>query len=707
MKEFWDKVISGIDEKYVDETAKAYLETEPEEIRLIKIAKSEAEGKKKKSHNGLMALGVAVAAVILTAAVTLGVGLLGKGREIPVLSAPETPLYGEEYVSPEELDYFTKSEVFFSYEGREYFINESYAEHLFFRMDSDGLIYEAIDYYDKTERFTILTKINGLKNINELEEINGVEISGQDYRFYILPDKRIVGIQPFDEKAYSYDYFSDTTDLYLADFFYCNENVNAIILSKSDFSSVAKYPNLKKLYIRSEVAEGLKQISDEDIDIFTASGAYSSIEILALDSGVNLSPEVIEKMPSLREVRMKYGQVYDIAYMQTVPHLKYVEISTDDIRGIKELRELTSLNLSAPSSQTGVDKFDVTGFEELAEIPSLKELNLIGSMNTDKLSLLKNVEKLNITCVTDTLSFINDMTSLKELTVSDDYLKEFGLSSDNYTVERLSIIVFDSVMNFEELKRFKAIKEVNINSAMAITSKPRTERIIKEFKELYPEAEVTADIHYYADGVADEYFVKTLERAELPESPDMAEIERLISDFREFSYGYLSAKTAKEHTSGNYIESDKVINNSHFIWRNEVPTKWYRLVSGEITTQHLLFERLYSIFNSEGIGCLGLDNIYRASMGELYLSENAGNDGGVLGADMVALESVERIDDYSLLLTFSVFGDKNNWELPEDFTDSFTVTLENTAEGLRISDIDLLGIDYLAWLPVDYSKLRE
>ena len=703
MKEFWDRVMSGIEDKYVDETAKAYLKAEPEEIRLIKIAKTESERKSKKSHKGLMALGIAAAAVILTAAVTLGIGLFGKGREIPVLSAPEVPLYAEKYVSPEELYYCDKSEVFFNYDGRGYFMNNSYVENCFFRMDSEGLIYEAIDYYDKTEHFTILTKINGIKNINELEEINGIEISGYDYRFYILPDKRIVGIHPFDEKAYSEGYFTDTTDLYEADFFYCNENVAAISISKMELASADDYPNLKKLYIRSDVAEGLKQISDGDIDVFKASGAYSSIEILTLDSGVNLSPGVIEKMPALREVRMKCGQVYDMAYMQSLPHLRRVDISTEDIRGIKELRELTSLNLSAPSSQVGAEKFDITGFEELAEIPSLKELTLVGSMNTDKLSLLKNVEKLNVTCVTDTLSFINDMTSLRELTVSDDYLKEFGLSSDNYTVERLSIIVFDSVMNFEELKRFKAIKEVNLNCTMAITNKPRIERIIKEFKELYPEAKVTADIHYYADGVVDEYFIKALERAELPESPDMAEIENLLSDFREFSYGYLSAKTAKEHISGNYIESDEVIYNCHFIWRNEVPTKWYRLASGEITTQYQLFEKLYSIFNSEGIGCLGLDNIYRATMGELYLSENAGNDGGVLGADMVALESVERIDDYSLLLTFSASVDKDSRDLP-DYADSFKITLENTTEGLRISDIDLKGIDYLTWIPVDYSR---
>ena len=40
MKEFWDRVMSGIEDKYVDETAKAYLKAEPEEIRLIKIAKT-------------------------------------------------------------------------------------------------------------------------------------------------------------------------------------------------------------------------------------------------------------------------------------------------------------------------------------------------------------------------------------------------------------------------------------------------------------------------------------------------------------------------------------------------------------------------------------------------------------------------------------------------------------------------------------------
>ena len=56
---------------------------------------------------------------------------------------------------------------------------------------------------------------------------------------------------------------------------------------------------------------------------------------------------------------------------------------------------------------------------------------------------------------------------------------------------------------------------------------------------------------------------------------------------------------------------------------------------------------------------------------------------------------MEKIDDYSLSLSFSVFGNKDNWELSEDyadwelpdFADSFKITLENTTEGLRISDI--------------------
>lgn len=700
MKELWDKIIDGIDEKYVGEAVKAYLDAEPEEIRLIKITKTETEKKRKKSHKGLMALGVAVAAVILTGAVTLGVGLLGRGREIPVLSAPETPLYAEKYVSPEELIPFVKSETVFSYNGEDYFTNNSDASLCFFRMDEEGDIYDTETFTDRGNFCSLLSKINGIRNINELEEIKSFEIEERDSHYYILPDKRIVGINPYNEKDYPEGFVSDTDELYEADFFYCNENITAIQISEATFSEVTDYPNQKKLCIWDSTAEGLKSISDEDINAFKASAAYSSTEILYLDSGVNLPPDVIGGMPALREVRMECGQVFDMAYMQSVPHLKCVSIKYSgdlDITGIRGVKELRELAISVPFVEDEVE-MDITGFEELADIPTLKELTLIGSMNTDKLSLLRNVEKLELQVYAKNLSFLNDMTSLKEITVSSDYISEFGLSSDNYTVERLTIKTCSPIINLEELKRLKAIKEVNISGLMAPTNKPRTERIISEMKELYPEAKINVEIYYNNKGVADEYFMKSFERAVLPEKTDIGEIERLLSDFREFSYGYLSGYIAEEHISGDCFKSDEVIYKGAVTGQTGVPVKWYRLASGEITTQYQLFEKLYTIFNSEGIGCLDLDDIYRAKMGELYISDNVLQSKPDSYIGKVTLSSVERTDDYTLTLSFSYSVLENG----DDFV-GFKVTFENTTEGLRISDIDTAAKNYLSVFPVDYS----
>lgn len=700
MNEFWNIVIGGIEEKYIGEAASAYVKNAPEEKTLYRISRPQSTPKKNK---GLRIFGGIAAALVITGAVAIAAVIIGNNNKISVLSPSSVPAYSEKYIPAEELYPFTKLNEGYPFNDSFYYENGNEGMNCIFRMDETGEIYEPYFRTESEKTCSIFDKISGIRNINELTKVDTPDWArAKTSEFYLLPDDRLVEIYPVDTEGYSIAYTEDDSNQYEALFYYTDANIEAIIISADEnFSSLANYPNLRKLIISSDNSEFM--ISDKE-----SFASLGKLEVLDI-SGAKVSAEIIKELPALRRVAVDCYSQPDMEYLKTVPLLKELNIySRDDfdVTGISALSELEAVTLSVAVSASEPVPGNVEGFDELVLLPELKRLSLfsIDNDDTNVLGSLKKVEELVLnSCNINRLTFVNDMTSLKSLIVTECNLSDFALITDNYTVEELTLSFNEELYDLTQLKAFKNLKKLTIHSRMPVIYKDIAEAAVAEFRELYPDVETDIGINYQEGGLCSEDVIRALEYEEISEIPDISEIEKLLSDFKGFSYGYVSCKTVKDCISSDYIATEEMIDNGMNAG-NVYEGKWYRVASGDITSQHELFLKLYEIFTSEGITCLGLDNLYCARDGELFLSENAGYDGGLLGVDEIWLSEIEKTGASTICLKLSAFGDKDTWELDEDFNDSFEVVVKNTTDGLRIHGLSSIAVDYLTWFTADCGR---
>lgn len=700
MNEFWNTVIGGIEEKYIGEAASAYVKNAPEEKTLYKINRPQSTRKKNKS---LRIFGGIAAALVITGAVAIAAMVIGNNK-VSVLSPSSVPAYSEKIIPAEELYPFTKLNEGYPFNDSLYYENGNEGMNYIFRMDETGEIYEPYFRTESDKTSSIFDKISGIRNINELTKVDTPDWARtKTSEFYLLPDGRLVEIYPVDIDGYSITDTEDSSDHYEAIFYYTDANIEAIsVFTDEELSNLVNYPNLRKLIISSEDSDSM--ISDK-----APFASLSKLEVLDI-SEVKISAEIIKELPVLRRVAVDCHSQPDMEYLKTVPSLKELNIYPPrgdfDVTGISTLSELEAVTISVAVSAFEPVPENVEGFEELALLPELKRLSLfsIGNENIGILGSLKKVEELVLgECNVGTLTFVNDMISLKTLLVRQCNLSDFALTTDNYTVEELDLTFNEELYDFTQLKAFKNLKKLTIHSSMPVIYKDIAEAAIAEFKELYPDVETDIGINYQEGELLSEDVIRTLEYEEISEIPDISEIEALLSDFKDFSYGYVSCKTVKDCISSDYIITEEMIDNGMNAG-NIYEGKWYRVASGDITSQHSLFVRLYEIFTSEGITCLGLDNLYRAKDGDIFLSENAGYDGGLLGVDEIWLNEIEKTEASTICLKLSAFGDKDTWELEEDYSDSFEVILKNTTEGLRIHSLSSRAVDYLTWFGADCGR---
>lgn len=191
---------------------------------------------------------------------------------------------------------------------------------------------------------------------------------------------------------------------------------------------------------------------------------------------------------------------------------------------------------------------------------------------------------------------------------------------------------------------------------------------------------------------------KTEEKDSFADSTNgMTETEKInyiLRRFKDFSYDYIDCKTVKDYVSGEYIEIEKY---SEYMGENYTE-KWYRITDGDILSMEQLESSMKEICTDKMIDFLDMENYYCEKDGFLYLSENAGNDGGVLGVDEVYIKSVDYPDDTTVILNMHAYGNAEYWELSEDFREDFTVTLKKSGNELLIDECDLNGISYITWV---------
>ncbi len=175
---------------------------------------------------------------------------------------------------------------------------------------------------------------------------------------------------------------------------------------------------------------------------------------------------------------------------------------------------------------------------------------------------------------------------------------------------------------------------------------------------------------------------------------EKAEIQSLLIEAGKFSYGYLHCEEIADHIDENqYITMPKTD-----VYGNDYDFKWCLVTDGEITSMDGLKEKALSIFTEKAY--LGFDFIstdYKEKNGKLYLRSDAGGDGSLLGTDYAYILSAEEPDGETIVLNMRAFGAGENWDLPYDLEEDFSIKLKRTENGLRIDTFDPHVEQYITW----------
>lgn len=170
------------------------------------------------------------------------------------------------------------------------------------------------------------------------------------------------------------------------------------------------------------------------------------------------------------------------------------------------------------------------------------------------------------------------------------------------------------------------------------------------------------------------------------------DIQLLLNKFSVFSYAYLECKDVRECINENsFITTQQVSDND-----STYEKKWYEIVDGDVLSANDLNTKISELFTDEMIKELNIEDYYLEQDGKLYLSEFAGNDGGLLGTDISYITSVEKSDN-TIIVNLTAFGDKNNWGLTEDFTEDFSIELSKNDDGFKINKCDIAARSYITW----------
>lgn len=176
------------------------------------------------------------------------------------------------------------------------------------------------------------------------------------------------------------------------------------------------------------------------------------------------------------------------------------------------------------------------------------------------------------------------------------------------------------------------------------------------------------------------------------------QIQTLLKESGQFFYDYIDCKEICKHTdTSKTVTTQETADNG--MYEGEAYDKtWYEVTDGDVTSLDALNEKTEKLFTENMTADLGtaIANNYHEENGKLYLSENAGSDGGLLGTDTVYIKSVGKADDV-FILYMTAFGAGENWELDHDLTEDFTVLLKKTDNGFKVDECSLNAQAYIEW----------
>lgn len=187
--------------------------------------------------------------------------------------------------------------------------------------------------------------------------------------------------------------------------------------------------------------------------------------------------------------------------------------------------------------------------------------------------------------------------------------------------------------------------------------------------------------------------VLTVDNSALSQS----ELQSILSEISNFTYSYIECKEIvknKYYSETDYITTEHTADNGELHY-----TKWYKICSGEITRYSEFESALNRLFSTQMINSIRdrINSCYLNSDNNIYISEYAGYDGGVMGLDTVEILSYEE-EESTIIVHLKAIGDKDYWELTQDNIVFFDMVLSQDGGEWKLHQCELTELLYLAWL---------
>lgn len=183
-----------------------------------------------------------------------------------------------------------------------------------------------------------------------------------------------------------------------------------------------------------------------------------------------------------------------------------------------------------------------------------------------------------------------------------------------------------------------------------------------------------------------------------PTETEKAEIRALLSDCKDFFYGYIECKEIKDHIDKNSsVRAYEISDNG--MYKGHVGSEpCYEIADGDVVSMDDLMGKMTPLFTEKMIGDMNLGYYYVEKDGKMYLKDSAYSNGGVLGTDELYITSVGEADENTLVLYITAFGAGENWDVDHDLINEFTIQLKRTDSGFKVDVCDFAAEGYIAWI---------
>lgn len=171
---------------------------------------------------------------------------------------------------------------------------------------------------------------------------------------------------------------------------------------------------------------------------------------------------------------------------------------------------------------------------------------------------------------------------------------------------------------------------------------------------------------------------------------EQKQIQALLTETKQFLFDYYRGYEIQTHADHGKSTTQEVTLSDGEIYEETL----YEIVSGDVMTKNDLINKMKPIFTDEFSDEMLIDlggthdYYYFDDDGKIYISDTVGGEGGLLGYDEAHISSVDEVGDDTLVINMTAFGSAENWGYDSDETETFTVTLKRTDDGLRVDKCD-------------------